>query len=83
MKWKKLDIIDLMLLRILGEDKKMSEAAKILNISQPAVTSRIYKIEKIIGAIITRDTRTRNLTENGLLASAAAADCLDLLDRLK
>lgn len=82
MKLKKLDIVDLMLLRILGEDKKMCEAATILNISQPAVTSRIYKIEKILGSIITRDTRTRNLTERGALAAALSSDCLDILERL-
>jgi DNA-binding transcriptional LysR family regulator len=82
MKLRKLDIADLMLLRILGEDKKMCEAAKILNVSQAAITSRIYKIEKILGPIITRDTRTRNLTEKGTLAAASASDCLDILDRL-
>jgi DNA-binding transcriptional LysR family regulator len=82
MKLRKLDVVDLMLLRILGEDKKMCEAAKILNLTQPAITSRIYKMEKVLGPIITRDTRTRNLTERGTMASAIAADCLDILDRL-
>ncbi|CAB4169953.1 Transcription regulator HTH, LysR [uncultured Caudovirales phage] len=82
MKLRKLDILDLMLLRILGEDKKMSEAAKILNLSQAAITSRVYKIEKSIGPIITRDTRTRNLTEKGALAAALSSDCLDILEKI-
>ena len=82
MKLRKLDILDLMLLRILGEDKKMCEAAKILNLSQAAITSRVYKIEKSIGPIITRDTRTRNLTEKGALAAALSSDCLDILEKI-
>jgi len=82
MKLRKLDMVDLMLLSILGQDKKMCEAAKILNISRPAVTSRIYKIEKILGSIITRDTRTRSLTELGALAAALSSDCLDILEKI-
>lgn len=82
MKLRKLDILDLMLLRILGEDKKMCEAAKLLNMSQAAVTSRVYKIERVIGPIITRDTRTRNLTELGALAAALSSDCLDILEKI-
>ncbi len=82
MKLRKLDLVDLMILRILGEDKKMCEAAKILNLSQAAITSRVYKIEKSIGPIITRDTRTRNLTEKGALAAALSSDCLDILEKI-
>jgi DNA-binding transcriptional LysR family regulator len=82
MKLRKLDITDLMILRILGQDQKMCVAASLLDLSQPSITARVYKIEKILGAIITRDTRTRNLTPQGQLAAAAATDCLDILERL-
>lgn len=82
MLWRGLDIDDLFILGILAEGHTMSGAAKILNLTQPAVSQRIKKIKAFLNCDILAKNGVRCvLTARGMEIAKAAREAVVLLDR--
>lgn len=78
-----LDFDDLLLLRYLAQGLTLSEASRALNLTQPAITCRIYKIELIIQRkVMDRTTRNRFLTPEGLSVCQICTEAVDVLHRI-
>ena len=61
-----LDVDDFFVLKYLGEGKSMVEIAKILLVTQPAISQRVERIEEVFGDIIvTKKGRRVVLTDFG------------------
>ena len=62
-----LDVDDFYVLKLLAEGYRLTDVAKSLSLSQPAITQRMYKIEHSLHTqILERTSRTTRLTEQGL-----------------
>jgi DNA-binding transcriptional LysR family regulator len=76
-----LDFDDLYLLRHLLEGQTLAATARRLGLTQPAVTQRVRKIERVFeGAILERVGRNVRLTPEGRAVCAKAASALSLMD---
>lgn len=76
-----LDVDDIYLLSLLGDGKRLTDSAKALSLSQPAITQRIHKIEQALGvALLERSVRGTFLTERGLFICRSASDALQELE---
>jgi len=82
MKLRGLDIDDLFVLVMLGDDISVTEIGKRLNITQPAVSQRITKIKNIteINPVM-RFSRHLKMTSAGKTLAEAALQALDALLR--
>lgn len=82
MKLRGLDIDDLFVLVMLGDDISVTEIGKRLNITQPAVSQRITKIKNIteINPVM-RFSRHLKMTSAGKKLAQAALQALDALLR--
>jgi len=80
-------MMDLELLRSLvavSEHGAITEAARILGLSQSALSRRILQLEEALGApLLERSRRGASLTEMGRLTVAEGRDLLERYDRLR
>jgi DNA-binding transcriptional LysR family regulator len=80
MKLRGLDLDDLVVLAMLGDDISVTKIGHYLYITQPAVSQRIRKIEDLLGIkIVYRNSRSLKLTRDGNTVSAAAKQSLVML----
>ena len=78
-----LDFDDLLLLKYLGQGQTLTESSRSLNLTQPAITTRVHKIEAAISKnIMDRTTRNRFLTPVGLLVCKIATEAIEVLNRI-
>lgn len=78
-----IDLTSLQVFMSVCEDFNMSQAAKRLNLTQPAVSSCIHKLEKIVGAeLFDRSSRPLKLTQVGRVLFNRANTLLNSLERL-
>ncbi|MCX6117767.1 MAG: LysR family transcriptional regulator [Proteobacteria bacterium] len=78
-----LDMDDFYLLKLLGEGQRLTDAAKALSLSQPAITQRMYKIENAIGIkVLDRSSRTTLITSEGKMFCENVAKILSQLEGL-
>ncbi len=79
--------LDLRLLRsflAVAQCGKISIAAKHLNLSQPAVTAHLRRLEEIVGKpLITRSTRGVRLTTHGNALRTFSAEIQNTLSRME
>jgi len=73
---------DLLILMALGDGLTVTEAAKMIGVTQPAVTQRIRKISFVFGEENILEYRGRNasLTDAGRKASEKALKAIAALD---
>lgn len=77
-----LDIDDLLVLTLLIDKIPVTEVAKRLNLTQPAITQRLGKMRRVLGfAIVIRLGRGVRLTNHGLSVAIAARESLIILLR--
>lgn len=78
MKLRGLDIDDLLILVMIGDNITISDIGRSLNITQPAVSQRLVKIRQFtkVCPAIRINGRYLQLTTQGKLLSAAAAKAL-------
>ncbi len=80
-------MMDLELLRSLvsvSEHGAITEAARVLGLSQSALSRRILQLEEALGtSLLERSRRGASLTEMGRLAVAEGRDLLERYDRLR
>lgn len=82
MVWRGLDIDDLFILGILAEGQTMSGVAKILNLTQPAISQRVKKIKSFLNCeILAKKGVSCVLTARGMEIAKAAREAVILLDR--
>lgn len=75
-----LDFDDLFLLRHLLDGNTIAATAKQLGLTQPAITQRVRKIERVFGeAILQKAGRHVRLTKEGRAVCVKAADALALM----
>lgn len=75
---------DWLLLKVLMEEKSITQTAKRLFFSQPALSARIRQIEKEFGCqIVIRDTKGITLTTEGELLGQYAQQSIRELQRIK
>ncbi|HAW45516.1 MAG TPA: hypothetical protein DCW60_04105 [Sutterella sp.] len=78
-----IDLTSLQVFMSVCEDFNMSLAAKRLNLTQPAVSSCIHKLEKIVDAeLFDRSSRPLKLTQVGRVLFNRANSLLNSLDQL-
>ena len=66
-----------------AQEQSFSKAAKVLNVSQPALSKQIKDLEDEYQiTLFNRTTRTVSLTEEGRLFKEQAIEILNLVDRL-
>jgi molybdate transport repressor ModE-like protein len=79
--------LDLRLLRsflAVAQCGKVSTAAKQLNLSQPAVTAHVRRLEEIVGKpLVSRSTRGVKLTTNGHALHTFSIEIQNILSRLE
>jgi DNA-binding transcriptional LysR family regulator len=79
---RNLDIDDLYLLSFLGDGKRLTDAARALRLSQPAITQRIHKIENSLKIdILERSARATRLTEQGLHVCRRSIEAISFLEK--
>jgi DNA-binding transcriptional LysR family regulator len=82
MKLRGLDIDDLFILGIMCEGMTMAQAAKLLSLSQAAISQRMKKMTLLLEIeIVAKDGVQRTLTSQGLEVAKAAREALVILDR--
>lgn len=65
-----------------AQEQSFSKAAKVLNVSQPALSKQIKDLEDEYQiTLFNRTTRTVSLTEEGRLFKEQAIEILNLVDR--
>ena len=65
-----------------AQEQSFSKAAKVLNVSQPALSKKIKDLEDEYQiTLFNRTTRTVSLTEEGRLFKEQAIEILNLVDR--
>ncbi len=80
---RRLDFDDLLLLQQLAEGDTLTRIAKTMNISQPAISQRLRKIEDVFAiALVKQDGRRVQLTEAGLALAINAGGALKLMQSL-
>lgn len=78
-----LDFDDLLLMKYLGQGLTLTQSSKKLNLTPPAITTRIHKIEAVILIkIIDRTTHNRFLTSSGLSVCQIVSEAIDVLNRI-
>lgn len=80
-KLRYLDIDDLYALRFLGSGCNVTDTAKYMTLSTPAITQRVHKIEKALG--FTLQDRTAfgtKLTGKGMILAGVAGVVLGVLE---
>ena len=78
-----LDVDDFYLLKLLGQGLRLTDAAKALSLSQPAITQRIYKIENALSTqILDRTSRTTLLTEKGIAMCQKFSKIIEQVENL-
>jgi DNA-binding transcriptional LysR family regulator len=77
-----LDYDDLLILRALSEGMRVHDAARVLGVTQPAVTQRLRKMSFVFGEENIMEYRGRNayLTEAGKNAAQKAISAIVMLD---
>ena len=74
-------IEDLRLVALLARSESLSAAARALNVSPPALSTRLRKLETRLGlSLANRDARRLSLTPDG---ERFARECTELLERLE
>lgn len=80
---RRLDFDDLWLLQELLEGKTLTAVAQEMNISQPAISQRLRKIEEVFAApLLKQQGRRLALTEDGVSIATKAAGALKLMQSL-
>ena len=70
------DLDTLALLLQVAETGSLGRAAQLHGLSQPAVSARVQRIERLVGfPVVTRSARGSQLTRQGALLSPATSDC--------
>ncbi|KKB62959.1 LysR family transcriptional regulator [Robbsia andropogonis] len=78
-----LELEDMRLFRALGSAKSLAEAARLLNLTPPAVTTRLQRIEERLGVRLgTREARGFSLTNEGQRLRQEAVDILERIDAI-
>lgn len=79
-----MDIDDLFILRSLLEGQTVSETARSLGVTQPAVSQRLRKLAFVIGAknVMTYHGRFAKMTEDGKVVAELAASALKILEQI-
>jgi len=79
-KLRGMDVDDFLILDYIESGISVTETAKLLNVTQPAVSQRLAKIKDIVGfPIIFHIKRGIKLTEKGRRLSLAARQSLELI----
>ena len=78
-----LDFDDLRLIRAVGVSGSLASAAKLLNLTPPAVTIRLQRMEERLGVrLATRKSRGISLTEEGQRLHQEAVEILERIEAL-
>ena len=77
MKLRGLDIDDLIVLVMMADGLSVTEIAKKLHLTQPAISQRLAKIRNLTGVCVSyRASRTLKMTSNGLVLAVGAKEAL-------
>jgi DNA-binding transcriptional LysR family regulator len=77
-----LDIEDLYLLVHLSEGLQVTEIAKCMHVTQPAISQRLIKINGGLGFRVHANTKgVVSITDKGKLLADAAKSCLEILEK--
>lgn len=83
-KLRLLDFDDLLILRYLLQGETLSASARLLGLTQPAVTQRVRKIESVVGIhLLEKHGRHARLTPFGERIARKMRDVLDLLEEVE
>jgi DNA-binding transcriptional LysR family regulator len=76
-----IDLDDMRLFRALGASQSLAAAARMLNLTPPAVTVRLQRIEARLGVrLVTREARGISLTHEG---QQLVQEALEILERIE
>lgn len=68
----------------IADTRRMDQAAKALNYSQPALSYQIQRLEQSVGAkLFTRDSTGSRLTRQGEMILPSARAVLGLMDNMR
>lgn len=77
MKLRGLDIDDLIVLVMMADEISVTEIAKKMHLTQPAISQRLSKIRNLTGVCIAyRSGRKMKMTTNGLILACGAKEAL-------
>ncbi|MDQ7977712.1 LysR family transcriptional regulator [Paraburkholderia sp. SARCC-3016] len=76
-----IELDDMRLFRALGASQSLAAAARILNLTPPAVTVRLQRIEERMGVrLVTREARGISLTQEG---QQLVQEAIEILERIE
>lgn len=75
-----MDMRDLQLIRLLGEEKSLRSVAKRLKVSPSAITQRLDKIENDLGQVLFQRNNDKGFNEAGMVAYHCATKVLSQME---